>query len=327
MLEESEDRGMVTVYAEYVADHCNCDFVSAVLYRVGSSNTYKSADKAITLESFNTQISISNKKSEQCCEIGADLYDAVRNWSLDYENEQQWEEYHEPQGAENYMTPISDTTVSAYISAKPHINSDMSFLNGSWKSRDVDLFYNLKFNDSLGGLAIFNGDDELMFVLNPVDFCGSYDHVFSIILSEEGNCWYIDIIDEQNITVYRGKEQGLEEYFDIVKVSDYNPVENSSFSGLVFDTQTCDFGTIQQGDAANFTFYYENHGTEPINIISVESNCGCVIVLGEFGEVEPESRGHFKIMYDSGRVGSIDKEVTIITNSGRQVLKVIGRVE
>ncbi len=89
-----------------------------------------------------------------------------------------------------------------------------------------------------------------------------------------------------------------------------------------------DFGTIWQGAGAKREFTVRNGGQSPLTI-DVKSSCGCTVVTRPQSPLGPGESSKFTITYDTLRVGTARKRVTLMTNDPHQpraVIQVKGEV-
>ena len=98
-------------------------------------------------------------------------------------------------------------------------------------------------------------------------------------------------------------------------------------AAMTFASATVDYGTIAQGSNKFRTVSFTNDGTESLIIKSAKGSCGCTVPSYPETPVAPGETAEIKITYDTNRIGSINKTVTLQTNAGVKVLKVVGKVE
>lgn len=97
---------------------------------------------------------------------------------------------------------------------------------------------------------------------------------------------------------------------------------------MYFKFPVHDFGTIQEGPAADHEFEFTNTGKEPIIISNVSASCGCTTPSYSKDPVLPGKKGMIKATYNTqGRVAPFTKTITITTNIGMKVLTIKGEVE
>ena len=92
---------------------------------------------------------------------------------------------------------------------------------------------------------------------------------------------------------------------------------------------TVDFGTIEKDSEPFRTVTFKNVGTEPLIIKNAKGSCGCTVPTYEKAPILPGETSVIKIRYATNRLGKINKTVTLHTNEGdnvKRVLKVIGMV-
>ncbi len=98
---------------------------------------------------------------------------------------------------------------------------------------------------------------------------------------------------------------------------------------ISWNEQVHDFGKLVQSAPAVATFTFTNNGTEPVVISAARSSCGCTVAEYTKEPVKPGATGEVKATYNTARVGSFAKTVTV-TFSGiaqAEVLTVKGAVE
>lgn len=100
---------------------------------------------------------------------------------------------------------------------------------------------------------------------------------------------------------------------------------------IEFETLEFDFGTLKQGDKANYNFVFTNTGKSDLVIRRIRAACGCTATNPEKMVIKPGESSHITTTFNSrGQRGKQNKTITIITNDPNQsttVLRVIGNVE
>ena len=96
---------------------------------------------------------------------------------------------------------------------------------------------------------------------------------------------------------------------------------------MTFAKTTIDYGTIVQGSDRVRTISFTNEGSEALIIKSAKGSCGCTVPTFPKTPIEPGATAEIKVNYDTNRIGSFNKTVTIQTNAGVKSLKVVGKVE
>jgi hypothetical protein len=213
----NNDNGSRTVYVEYIKDGCDCDVVSFDLYEQNDSDNYASIDGSIVLEYFNHSVYISNKNDSWCCQVQSDMYDV----KVAYDGEEEFNDTINVEPEEySYESDHGVSDSIAYSGGIEQKNTDLSFLTGRWKEMNIDMHYDLKYDEEKNTVVIINGDGDMTDVLDIVGFCGDYDHVFSIILQDHETCWYIDDVSKSYIVLFKDTEDELVEYLKLLKMTD-----------------------------------------------------------------------------------------------------------
>lgn len=97
---------------------------------------------------------------------------------------------------------------------------------------------------------------------------------------------------------------------------------------IEFEKTTHDYGTIVKGANGDCEFYFKNNGNEPLMLVDVRSSCGCTTPSWTREPIMPGQTGSIKVHYDTNRLGTISKSVTVSTNGDpeRLVLRIVGTV-
>ncbi|KAA5534981.1 DUF1573 domain-containing protein [Taibaiella lutea] len=97
---------------------------------------------------------------------------------------------------------------------------------------------------------------------------------------------------------------------------------------IKFKTETHDFGTLQEGDPAEAEFVFTNTGKKPLIIQNVQPGCGCTTPFWSKDPVAPGKTGVIKASYGTkGRVGAFNKNITVTSTAGTNVIYIKGTVE
>jgi hypothetical protein len=193
------DENNLDIVCEKASYDCNseCDVSEFILTKNINDNIFYTKDKSISLSFIVDDIIIKNKKSDFCCQLGTGLY-------VPYINHR-WDE-------EIALHEKTDTS----------INNNLNFLNGYWKDNfnGGEIPYELQYSESENILNIFNEDDEVIVSLSQVSICGSYDLDFTIIMTSDENCWYIDNTWSDVITIWTLVENELEKRYELEKLNE-----------------------------------------------------------------------------------------------------------
>jgi hypothetical protein len=85
---------------------------------------------------------------------------------------------------------------------------------------------------------------------------------------------------------------------------------------IEFATMEHDFGTIKEGDPAEFTYSFKNTGEAPLIISEVKPSCGCTVPDYSKDPVSAGESGFVKVTFDSnGKKDLVTKTVTVTANT------------
>lgn len=101
-----------------------------------------------------------------------------------------------------------------------------------------------------------------------------------------------------------------------------------SAENLSFKEDVHDFGSVVEGENADFDFVFTNTGKEPIIIERAQPSCGCTASEWTKEPILPGKTGFVRASYHTqGRPGPFTKNVTVLSNAGAKVLTFKGEVE
>ena len=105
--------------------------------------------------------------------------------------------------------------------------------------------------------------------------------------------------------------------------------ENPNAPDAAFEKDVVDYGTIEYDGDGNREFKFKNTGKEPLIIYSATGSCGCTIPIAPKEPIKPGETGVIKVHYDTKRVGSFEKTVTVASNgkTPSKTLKIKGTVK
>lgn len=97
---------------------------------------------------------------------------------------------------------------------------------------------------------------------------------------------------------------------------------------LIFEEDTCDYGTLKVGDKAECVFNFTNLGENDVKIKDVKSNSRKIDFKLPDATISPSEQAHLIVKYDCKVEGPIRKTITIFTDAKPSVytLLVKGRV-
>jgi hypothetical protein len=102
-----------------------------------------------------------------------------------------------------------------------------------------------------------------------------------------------------------------------------------------FKETTIDYGSIEQNSDPLRTFVVKNTGKAPLVISGAKGSCGCTVPSYDEEPIMPGKTSEIQVKYDTKRVGTFNKTVTLTTNAlngtsedtpGVFVLKIKGKV-
>ena len=87
-------------------------------------------------------------------------------------------------------------------------------------------------------------------------------------------------------------------------------------AGMVFVTETIDYGTVAYNSDGRREFVFTNNGNKPLIITNVQSTCGFTVPTYPKEPIAPGAKGVIGVKYDTSRAGqAFTKTVTLTTNA------------
>jgi hypothetical protein len=85
---------------------------------------------------------------------------------------------------------------------------------------------------------------------------------------------------------------------------------------ISFEKTEHDFGTITQGEQAEYNFKFQNTGGQDLVISAANASCGCTVPEYSKEPISPGAFGSIKVKFNSDyRLDAFDKTVTIVSNT------------
>ena len=112
----------------------------------------------------------------------------------------------------------------------------------------------------------------------------------------------------------------------VAAVTSYSKAQNGPV--MMFEKTEIDYGNVvQNGDGVRI-FKFKNIGTEPLIIKNARGSCGCTVPKWPSEPIKPGQSASIEVKYDSNRLGTFVKTVTVETNEevGKQVLTIKGNI-
>lgn len=106
------------------------------------------------------------------------------------------------------------------------------------------------------------------------------------------------------------------------------PAANPNAPIITFEKTTHDYGTVTKGGDGNCEFKFKNTGVEPLILSNVTASCGCTTPDWPHEPIMKGKSATIKVKYDTQRVGSINKTITVISNAKEASvqLRIVGNV-
>lgn len=87
-------------------------------------------------------------------------------------------------------------------------------------------------------------------------------------------------------------------------------------AGMVFETETIDYGTVAANSDGKREFVFTNNGNKPLIITNAQGSCGCTVPTYSKEPIAPGAKGVIGVKYDTSRAGQpFTKTVTITSNA------------
>ena len=87
-------------------------------------------------------------------------------------------------------------------------------------------------------------------------------------------------------------------------------------AGMVFVTETIDYGTVAHNSDGKREFVFTNNGNKPLIITNAQGSCGCTVPTYPKEPIAPGGKGVIGVKYDTSRGGqAFTKTVTLTTNA------------
>lgn len=104
--------------------------------------------------------------------------------------------------------------------------------------------------------------------------------------------------------------------------------QNPNAPEISFEKTVHDYGTVYKNGDGTCEFKFTNTGKEPLVLSKVRSSCGCTVPQWTREPILPGEEGTIKVKYDTRRLGSINKHITVLSNAktASVVLRIKGKV-
>lgn len=110
--------------------------------------------------------------------------------------------------------------------------------------------------------------------------------------------------------------------------STVTPVSDAGSAVITFESTEVDYGTIEQNSDPHRAFTFTNTGDAPLIITNAKGSCGCTVPSYPKEPIMPGESNEIKVRYDTKRIGSFSKSITLTTNATTEsvVLRIKGKV-
>jgi len=103
----------------------------------------------------------------------------------------------------------------------------------------------------------------------------------------------------------------------IIAIAQPSSIENLNAPVVKFETEIIDYGIIKQGSDGVRVFTFTNTGNSTLIISEAQKSCGCTVPSHPKEPILPKTSSVIKVKYDTKRLGTFNKTVTILSNANR----------
>lgn len=100
-------------------------------------------------------------------------------------------------------------------------------------------------------------------------------------------------------------------------------VSNEDGAKIEFESETIDYGTIENNSDGNREFKFTNTGNSPLVISNAKGSCGCTVPTWPKEAIAPGESSVIKVRYATNRTGSFSKSITLTSNAVNAPTKVV----
>lgn len=94
-------------------------------------------------------------------------------------------------------------------------------------------------------------------------------------------------------------------------------------AGMVFVSETIDYGNVEHNADGQRQFVFTNNGNKPLIITNTQGSCGCTVPTSPKEPILPGAKGIIGVKYATDRVGPFTKTVTVTSNAEGQATKIL----
>ena len=106
-------------------------------------------------------------------------------------------------------------------------------------------------------------------------------------------------------------------------------IANEEGAKIEFESETVDYGTIENSSNGDREFHFTNTGTTPLVITNAKGSCGCTVPTWPREPIAPGESSVIKVHYATNRTGAFSKSITLTSNAvnaPKKVIKIKGKV-
>ncbi|HEY4617900.1 MAG TPA: DUF1573 domain-containing protein [Flavobacterium sp.] len=108
-----------------------------------------------------------------------------------------------------------------------------------------------------------------------------------------------------------------------IKATSAAKVAKVDGAGMVFVSETIDYGTIAHNADGKREFVFTNNGNKPLIITNTQGSCGCTVPTSPKEPIAPGAKGIIGVKYATDRVGAFTKTVTVTSNAAGNATMVL----
>ena len=95
-----------------------------------------------------------------------------------------------------------------------------------------------------------------------------------------------------------------------------NGEKDAGAAYMYFKEEVYDAGKVTQGEKVTHTFVVENRGKKDLQILNVETTCGCTVPTYDKKPIAPGKTADIVVVFNSeGKSGKQNKGITVVSNA------------
>lgn len=207
---------------------------------------------------------------------------------------------------------------------KYNSQSMMTMTNKEQRTKEIPVF-----NSGDGSLKItFNNIPESVSATAVPSELGAKKEGMILITYDASKKNDFDYVRDWIYVTVNGKNDSKNRIMISAKiVEDFSTLSDEEINNApkaVFPTTNYNFGTIREGETAEFDFVVENQGKSNLIIRKIKSSCGCTAAMPGKKIIAPGEKTVIAAKFNSrGKKGNNYKTITVVTNSPSQSSQVL----